>query len=156
MQAVPGSTQYEARSLAEQEKENLLTSEAVALFLDKAWPRYQPCTSTAGRLAQSHVPHVHQRIAVASMCNPVGAHQAARLTLPTGMRAQVVAVALYSTDKPHDLDAKAESHQLCKERLLHFLPQLGAACPDAAALPTLPVSCSPFDGQWQTTGEDAK
>ncbi|KAL0054665.1 hypothetical protein WJX82_000717 [Trebouxia sp. C0006] len=37
--AVPGSTQYEARSLAEQEKENLLTSEAVAQFLDRVWPR---------------------------------------------------------------------------------------------------------------------
>ena len=39
VQAVPGSTQYEARSLAEQEKENLLTSEAVAQFLDRVWPR---------------------------------------------------------------------------------------------------------------------
>ncbi len=39
MQAVSGSTQYEARSLAEQEKENLLTSEAVAQFLDRVWPR---------------------------------------------------------------------------------------------------------------------
>jgi len=39
LQAVPGSTQYEARSLAEQEKENLLTSEAVAQFLDRVWPR---------------------------------------------------------------------------------------------------------------------
>ncbi len=39
LQAVPGSTQYEARSLAEQEKENLLTSEAVTQFLDRVWPR---------------------------------------------------------------------------------------------------------------------
>lgn len=41
VQAVPGSTQYEARSLADQDKENLLTSEAVAQFLDRVWPRWE-------------------------------------------------------------------------------------------------------------------
>lgn len=40
LQAVPGSTQYEPRSLTEQEKENLLNSEGVALFLARVWPRF--------------------------------------------------------------------------------------------------------------------
>ena len=39
LQAVPGSTQYEPRSLTEHDKENLLTSEAVAVFLERVWPR---------------------------------------------------------------------------------------------------------------------
>ena len=39
LQAVPGCTQYEPRSLTEHDKENLLTSEGVALFLERVWPR---------------------------------------------------------------------------------------------------------------------
>lgn len=46
VQAVPGSTQYEPRSLTEQEKESLLNSEAVALFLEKVWPRFALAPTT--------------------------------------------------------------------------------------------------------------
>ena len=61
---MPGSTQYEARSLADQDKENLLTSEAVAQFLDRVWPRWRavrnPCAAPV--LADHHMHVLHAQI----------------------------------------------------------------------------------------------
>lgn len=39
LQAVPGSTQYEPLQLPEKELSVLLESEALALFLERVWPR---------------------------------------------------------------------------------------------------------------------
>ena len=71
VQAVPGSSQYEARALAEQDKENLLASEAVAQFLDRVWPRYERSRAsavlhfTSGKLVKSDI-----NLVLASVARP--------------------------------------------------------------------------------------